>query len=65
MGLLLQNMKSRILHNIMQSRPLPMNITKKVDPHKIQKLATNVVWNPQGLKDGKNQRNAQCDSKKI
>jgi hypothetical protein len=23
MGLLLQNMKSRILHNIMQSRPLP------------------------------------------
>jgi hypothetical protein len=65
MGLLLQNMKSHILHNIMQSHPLPMNITKKVDSHKIQKLTTNVVWNPQGLKDGKNYRNAQCNAKKI
>jgi hypothetical protein len=52
MGLFLQHMKSRIsrnnyetiLHNIMQGRHFPtMRATKKVDPHRIERLATNVV----------------------
>jgi hypothetical protein len=34
-----------ILHNIMQGRLFPtMNASKKVDPHRIQKQATNAVW---------------------
>jgi len=62
MGLLSWNMKScisyngyeNILHNIMQSCPFPtMHVAKNVNPHKIQRLATNVVWYPQRLKDGK------------
>jgi len=55
MGLFLQDMKSRIFcngyenisHNIMQSHPFPdMCVTKKVDPHRIQRLATNAMWYP-------------------
>jgi hypothetical protein len=52
MGLLLEDMKSRIFcnsrkstsHNIMQGHPfLTMNTTKNMDPHKVQRLAINVV----------------------
>jgi hypothetical protein len=55
MGLLLQNMKSHIFcndcesiqHNVMQGYLLPnMNVTKKVDPLRIQKLTTNAMWHP-------------------
>lgn len=51
MGLLLQHVKTYIFrnghentsHNIMQDCPLPtMCAMKKVDPHKIQRLVTNV-----------------------
>jgi hypothetical protein len=53
MGLLLRNMKSHVFynghenisHNIMQGYPLPnMCVTKKVDPHRIQRLITNAMW---------------------
>jgi hypothetical protein len=49
------NMKSHIfcngykdiLHNIMWGRPLlTMNVMKKMDPHRIQRLAANVVLYP-------------------
>jgi hypothetical protein len=55
MGPFLRDVKSRIfhngceniLHNIMQGHPLPtMSAMKKVDPHKVQRLATNVMWHP-------------------
>jgi hypothetical protein len=54
-GLFLWNMKSHISHNghknishnIMWTRPLPtVSTMKKVDPHRIQRLATNVMWHP-------------------
>ncbi len=50
MGLLLLNMKSyiscnsrkNISHNIVGGHPFPtMHVAKKMDPHKIQRLATN------------------------
>jgi hypothetical protein len=56
MGLLSCDMKfcishngcESISHNIMQGHPFPtMSAMKKVDPHKIQRLATNVMWQPQ------------------
>jgi hypothetical protein len=52
MGLLTKNVKTHIPHdkrkgiphNIMGSYPLPtMGTTKKVDPHKVQKLTTNAM----------------------
>jgi hypothetical protein len=55
MGLLLKNMKfyisynghNSISHNIMQGHPFPtMHVVKKMDPHKIQRLAANAMWHP-------------------
>jgi hypothetical protein len=52
MGLLSWNMESHTSydsckknsHNIMRDYPFPtMNTSKKVDPHWVQRLATNVV----------------------
>jgi hypothetical protein len=55
MGLFLRNMKFHIFHNscenmshnIMQDRLLPeMWVMKNVDPHKIQRLTKNAIWQP-------------------
>jgi hypothetical protein len=55
MGLLSWNLKfhifcnshESILHNIMQGHLLlTMSVVKKVNPHKVQRLATNVMWRP-------------------
>jgi len=55
MALFSWNMKSHIFyngyknisHNIMWSRPLlTMSVMKKMDPHRIQRLVTNVMWYP-------------------
>jgi hypothetical protein len=53
MGPFLQDIKFRISctgresnsHNIMQGHPLPtMCALKKLDPHRIQSLDTNAIW---------------------
>ncbi len=55
MGLLSWDLKSNIfhnshesiLHNIMQGcLLLTMSMMKKVNPYRIQKLATNAMWHP-------------------
>jgi hypothetical protein len=74
MGLLSQDVKFRIFcnsrksisHNIMQGHPfLTMTTTKNMDPHKIQRLATKVMWHPKDQRMGKTQPNVQQGGKNI
>ncbi len=41
------NDHENISHNTMQGNPFPtMSATKNVNPHKVQKSTTNVMWHP-------------------
>jgi hypothetical protein len=71
MGLLSQDVNSRIFHNGHQNIShnimwgylfATMGITKKVDPDKVQRVTTNVMWYQ---KDEKTQFNAQHNKKNI
>jgi hypothetical protein len=73
MGLPLWDMKSHIFrngrksisHNIMYVIFFSTTcVAKKVDPHRIQRLATIVMWHPKDIMR-KTQPNVQCDEKNI
>jgi len=48
------NSRKNTSHNIMQGHPfLTMSATENMDPHKAQRLATNVMWHPKDQRMGK------------